>query len=99
MKRKYLNRTGMAAVTADYMNKNNTIWAGNMAVSDTMTQVNGALADVNQKAQEQGTPIVGEEVQKILVRQDYEEEIMRLSGQLCSFAAKNGDANLAAETD
>lgn len=89
----------MAATVASYMNKNNTIWTGNKAVSDTMTQVNGALADVNQKAQEQGTPIVGEEVQKVLVRHDYEEEIMRLAGQLCSFAAKNGDSNLAAETD
>lgn len=89
----------MAATVASYMNKNNTIWTGNKAVSDTMTLVNGALDAVNQKAQEQGTPIVGEEVQKALVRHDYEEEIMRLSGQVCSFASKTGNPDLAAQTE
>ena len=57
------------------------------------------MTGVSQKAQEQETPILGEEVQKTLVRHDYEEEIMRIAGQLCSLAAKNNDPNLAAETE
>jgi hypothetical protein len=99
MKRKYINRTGMAATVADYMNKNNTVWTGNKAVSDTMTQLNTALTGVNQKAQDQETPIAGEEVLKISVRHDYEEEIMRIAGQICSLAAKSNDPNLAAESE
>lgn len=89
----------MGAVTAAYMNKDNTIWAGNKAVTNTMSLLNGALTGVSQKAQEQQTPIFGEEELKVTVRHDYEEEIMRLSGQLNSMASKNGDPNLAAETE
>lgn len=35
----------------------------------------------------------------MLVRHNYEDEIMRIAGQLCSLAAKNGDSNLAAQTE
>ena len=51
------------------------------------------------EAQEQQTPIFGEEELKVTVRHDYEEEIMRLAGQICSMATKSNDPNLAAETE
>jgi len=89
----------MGATVAAYMNNNNVIWSGNKAVAGTVADLNTALTGVSQTAQEQETPILGEEVQKTLVRHDYEEEMMRLAGQLNSMASKNGDANLAAETE
>jgi hypothetical protein len=99
MERKYLNRTGMGATVAAYMNQNSTIWTGNKAVTGTMTSVNAALGIVGGKTQQQETPIVGEEEKKVLVRHDYEDEIMRIGGQLCSLASKNNDPNLAAQTE
>lgn len=89
----------MAATVVAYMNKNQTIWTSNKAVTQTMTGVNAALGTVDSKAQQQEAPIIGEEEKKVLVRHDYEEEIMRLAGQLCSLAAKNNDTNLAAQTE
>ena len=89
----------MGATVAAYMNKNQTIWTGNKAVTDTMTALNTALGTVGTKAQQQETPIVGEEEQKVLIRHDYEDEIMRIAGQLCSLASKNNDMNLAAQTE
>ncbi len=99
MKRKYLNTTGMGAATAAYMNNNQTIWAGNKAVTDTMSQVNAALDTVDTKAQAQETPIVGEEDLKVLTRHDYEDEIMRIAGQVCSMATKAGDTVTAGQTE
>src|ERR1035437_4853259 len=99
MKRNLLNRTGMGATVAAYMNKNQTIWTGNKAVTDTVASLNTALGTVDSKAQQQEAPIVGEEEKKVLVRHDYEDEIMRIAGQLCSLADKTGDTNLAAQTE
>ena len=99
MKRKYLNTTGMGATTAAYMNRNQIIWAGNKAVTDTMSKVNAALGTVDTKAQAQETPIVGEEELKVLTRHDYEEEIMRIAGQICSLATKAGDTVTAGQTE
>ncbi|HZL79894.1 MAG TPA: hypothetical protein VFC17_13740 [Candidatus Limnocylindrales bacterium] len=81
------------------MNKNLTIWTGNKAVTDTVAGLNAALGKVGDKAQQQEAPIVGEEEKKVLVRHDYEDEIMRIAGQLCSLADKIGDTNLGAQTE
>lgn len=89
----------MGATVAAYMNKNLTIWTGNKAVTDTVAGLNAALGKVGDKAQQQESPIVGEEEKKVLVRHDYEDEIMRIAGQLCSLADKNGDTNLGAQTE
>ncbi len=51
------------------------------------------------KAQAQETPIVGEEELKVLTRHDYEEEIMRIAGQICSMATKAGDTVTAGQTE
>jgi hypothetical protein len=99
MRKKYLNTTGMGATTAAYMNKNQTIWTGNKAVTDTMSKVNAALGTVDTKAQAQETPILGEEELKVLTRHDYEEEIMRIAGQICSMATKAGDTVTAGQTE
>ena len=89
----------MGATAAAYMNKNLTIWTGNKAVTDTVAGLNAALGKVGDKAQQQEAPIVGEEEKKVLVRHDYEDEIMRIAGQLCSLADKIGDTNLGAQTE
>jgi hypothetical protein len=99
MQRRFLNTTGMGATVAAYMNKNNTIWTGTKAVVDTMAQLNGALGTVSQTAQDQETPIVGEEDKKVLVRHDLEDEIMRVAGALGSLAAKTNNALLAGQTE
>ena len=89
----------MGATVAAYMNNNLTIWTGNKAVTDTVTKLNGALGTVGDKAQQQEAPIIGEEEKKVLVRHDYEDEIMRIAGQLCSLADNIGDTNLGAQTE
>jgi len=99
MQRRFLNTTGMGATVASYMNKNNTLWTGTKAVVDTMAQLNGALGTVSQTAQDQETPIVGEEDKKVLVRHDLEDETMRIAGALGSIAAKSNDPVLAGQTE
>ncbi len=89
----------MGATVAAYMNKNNPIWTGTKAVADTMAQLNAALGNVNQTAQDQQTPIVGEEDKKALARHDLEDEIMRIAGALGSLAAKTNDLVLAGQTE
>ena len=89
----------MGATVAAYMNQNSTIWTGNKAVTGTMSAVNAALGTVGSKTQLQETPIVGQEEMKTLVRHDYEDEIMRIAGQLCSLASKTGNSDLAAQTE
>ena len=89
----------MGATVASYMNKNNIIWSGTKAVVDTMAQLNGALGTVSQTAQDQETPIVGEEDKKALARHDLEDETMRIAGALGSLAAKTSDALLAGQTE
>jgi hypothetical protein len=84
---------------AAYMNKNITIWTGTKAVVDTMGQLNGALGNVSQTAQDQETPIVGEEDKKALARHDLEDEIMRIAGALGSLATKTNDPVLAGQTE
>ena len=89
----------MGATVAAYMNKNNPIWSGTKAVADTMAQLNGALGNVSQTAQDQQTPIVGEEDKKALARHDLEDEIMRVAGALGSLATKTNDLVLAGQTE
>ena len=89
----------MGAVVASFMNQNNSIWSGTKAVVDTMAQLNGALGNVSQTAQDQETPIVGEEDKKALARHDLEDEIMRIAGALGSIAAKTSDPELAGQTE
>ena len=89
----------MGATVAAYMNKNLAIWTANKAVTGTMASLNAALGIVGNKAQIQETPIIGEEEKQVLVRHDYEEEIMRIAGQICSLADKNNDQDLAAQTE
>jgi len=89
----------MAATVVAYMTKFISIWTGNKAVTDTMSKLTSALGTVGDKAQQQEAPIIGEEAKKALVRHDYEEEIMRIAGQLCSLADKIGDTNLGAQTE
>ena len=99
MQRRFLNTTGMGATVAAYMNENNPVWNGTKAVVDTMAQLNGALGNVNQTAQDQQAPIVGEEDKKALARHDLEDEILRIAGALGSLAAKNNYLVLAAQTE
>lgn len=89
----------MGATVLAYLNKNNNIWAGTKAVADSVAQLDTALGGVNQTAQDQQAPIVGEEDKKVLARHDLEEEIMRIAGALGSLAAKNTDLSLAAQTE
>ena len=89
----------MGATVAAYMNKNLTIWTGNKAVTTTVTALNAALGTVDTKAQQQETPIVGEEAKKVLIRHDYEDEIMRIAGQVCSLAVKNNDMDTDSQSE
>jgi len=89
----------MGATVAAYMNKNIIIWNGTPAVVGTMTQLNTALGTVSQTAQDQETPIIGEEDKKVLARHDVEDETLRLAGALGSLAAKTGNLDLAAQTE
>jgi multidrug efflux pump subunit AcrA (membrane-fusion protein) len=89
----------MGATVAAYINKNQSIWSDNKAVADTMSKINAALGTVDVKAQAQETPILGEEELKVLTRHDYEDEIMRISGQIGSMASKAGDMVTAGQVE
>jgi hypothetical protein len=89
----------MGAATLAYMNNNKTIWTDTPAVVITVGQLDTALGSVNQTAQDQQQPIVGEEDAKALVRYDLEEEMMRLAGALSSIAQKTTNLDLAAQVE
>ena len=82
-----------------YLNKNNNIWANVKAVADSATALDAALGGVNETAQEQQSPIVGEEDKKALARHDLEDEIMRVAGARGSLAAKTNNLDLTAQTE
>ncbi|HUZ07999.1 MAG TPA: hypothetical protein VMV89_10985 [Candidatus Paceibacterota bacterium] len=63
MNRKQLNQTGMGNTVSAYMAKNNTIWSGNVAMGQTVSDLNTAIATTSGKAQVQETPTGGAEDQ------------------------------------
>jgi hypothetical protein len=99
MNRKLLNRTGMAGTVSAYMNKNQTIWSGNVAIVETVADLDAALAQTGQKAGLQETPITGAASQKVQTRHDFEEEVLMIASQISAMAAKNNDLNLVAQAE
>jgi hypothetical protein len=89
----------MATTTSVYMAKNNTLWQGNKAVSDTMTEVNADLTALSGLDVHQKTPVTGQALDKATVRYHCEEQILVIANQLAALAAKNDDAVLEAQTD
>jgi len=89
----------MAGTVSAYMNQNKTIWSGNVAISATVTDLDAEIADIDQKAGQQQTPITGAAAQKVSLRHDFEDEILRIANQLSALAAKNNDMNLGAQTE
>ena len=99
MNRIQINRTERASTTSAYMAKNNVIWAGNLALTDTMTEVDADLGAVAGLDVKQKTPIDGEAVDKATVQLHVEEKILLVADQVAALAAKNGDAVLEAQAD
>jgi hypothetical protein len=99
MTRKLLNRNGMGETVSAYMDKNKIVWGSNLAIVKTVSDLNSSLGGVSQKMQEQEKPILGEAEMKALIRHDFEDEILRVAGQLSALAAEKGDAVLAAQVE
>ncbi len=89
----------MANTVSSYLDQNQTIWNGNKAVSDTVADLNTAIGTTQAKAEQQLVPTGGAEEEKIHVRHDFEDEILRIGHQLSAMASKNGDDNLVAQTE
>jgi len=53
----------MGNTVSAYMAKNNTIWSGNVAMGQTVSDLNTAIATTSGKAQVQETPTGGAEDQ------------------------------------
>jgi hypothetical protein len=99
MKRKLLNRTEMTSTVSAYMDKNKTLWSANKAIAATMADLNAGIGGVGQKVQKQETPTIGEAEKKVLTRHDFEDEILRIAGQLSALAAAKPDPSLAAQVE
>ncbi len=99
MNRDQLNRTGMFSTVSAYMGTNKTTWNSVKAITDTVTDLDDGIADINQSAGKQQTPVSGAADAKAQVRHNYEEQILVIASQLSALAEVKGDANLAAQSE
>lgn len=99
MNRDQFNRIEMFNTVSAYLNRNKPLWTGIKAVADAVAELdtgNAALAD---KLRKQQTPISGAADEKEQVRLEFEEKLLEIADQLAALAAKNRDANLAAQVE
>jgi len=89
----------MCHTVSSYMGKNQPLWSANIAMNDTVAELdanNGIIAD---KVRRQQTPTTGAADEKELVKFEFEEKILEIADQLAALAEKNQDANLAAQVE
>lgn len=89
----------MCHTVSSYMGKNQPIWSANIAMNDTVAELdanNAALAD---KVRKQQTPTSGAADEKGQVKFDFEEKLLEIADQLSALADKRQDANLAAQVE
>lgn len=98
MNRDQLNVTEMGSTVSAYMKKNKAIWNAVKAILDTMADVNAQLEAIGKADKTQQTPTGGAADDKAAVRNEFEDQIVLVSDQLASLAAKKGDATLEAQT-
>ncbi len=99
MNRDQLNRTEMFSTVSAVMNTSKTLWTGIKAISDTVDDLNDGIADINDSAGKQQTPVTGAAAQKAQVRHQFEEQILFTANQLAALAEVNSDQNLASQTE
>ena len=101
MNRYQLNVTEMTSTVAAYMAKpvNSALWSSNVAISATMTEINGDLTTLAGLGVKQESPTTGAAVDKATLRFDYENEILRIAGQLAALGAATNNGDLEAKSD
>jgi hypothetical protein len=99
MNQDQLNITGMHGTVADYLTKNNPVWNGVKAVSDTVAALQANNSVIAAKANQQQTATDGAVATKVQAKHDLEEKILEIADQLSSLAAKNSDVNLGAQVE
>jgi hypothetical protein len=83
----------------NYLNGKNSIWSGKVAFSDAVTRATAAVGTIDSAADAQQTPTSGVTQDKEAVRNDLEEETLRIADQLSAYAAKNGKLDLGAQVE
>ena len=79
--------------------ENQLIWQGTPAIADVLTAVNGDLTALAGIVTKQQAPVVGPAAAKAVLRHDYEDDILRIAGQIAALGAKTGDLELEAQVD
>jgi len=89
----------MFSTVSAYMEQNKTIWQGVKAVVDTVAEVNTRIGRIADKVRKQQSPTTGAAEDKGQVRTGLEEKILEVADQISALAAKNKNANLAAQVE
>jgi 5-carboxymethyl-2-hydroxymuconate isomerase len=88
----------MHSITADFMDKNKTIYANVKAMNDTVAELKANNAIIAGKRDVQETVTDGQAEAARQARQDLEERILEIADQLYALAAKNNDTVLEAQS-
>ena len=101
MNRKDTNVVDEASTVSAFMAQaaNKQIWQGNQAIADVMTLIDGTLVALGGVGQKTAMAITGATVDKALLRDEYEEEVVRIGAQVAALGAKTKNATLEAEAD
>jgi hypothetical protein len=99
MNRKQMNIVEMADVVSAYMAKNSSIWQGNQAITEAVTELDGNLVVIEQLTKKQKAPVVGHAADKATVRDDLEYAILQIAAPIAALGAKTNNFTLEAQGD
>jgi hypothetical protein len=99
MKRYHTNVVEMATMVSKFLAANKTLWQGNAAMQETVTEVDGNLGAITGIDVKQTAPVTGPAADKAAARVELEEEILVVANQIAALATKNKDATLEAQAD
>ncbi len=99
MKRYLENVTDMGKNVSVFMQKNQTIWQANTAISGTMTVVNGDLATLAGVDVKAAAPVTGPADDKAVAKFELENKILMVANQVAALGAANNDLTLEGQAE
>ena len=87
----------MFETTLAYLDTNNPLWSGRAALAAAVTEAKNGVTAIRTAAAQQESPTSGITDEKEQARTDLEDKTLKIADQVAALAAKNGNANLAAQ--
>jgi hypothetical protein len=90
------NVTSMMEATLQFLDNNNSIWSGRVAFAAAVTEARAGVGSIREAAARQESPTSGITDEKAVSRGKLEDLTLEIADPVAAFAAKSGDAELAA---